>query len=558
MNKISSLWKDTDLRSLSIIWLQHAWIGVAVTFAISLFLWVGGYLADFYSAEDFLLFNFAETHSFMDAIKAFFLEHGRFLEGVWWIGLYKVTGYEPAIQHFISLLLNIAVASLASFVLYRSSKSFQNAFFASGFLMAVFLNPFTVRWGLILSGDNSRISIMLFFGSIVFFQNWLLSGKRTTWAILGFLCFAVATFTYESIILMFPAVIFILMFMAGTELLHSRKAILTLAITQALTLLLPLIPLRIYEHFGITSHPALRGDGVLGNLFERLWGSLAYTLNLLYRSGRTVYLFADTPSLPLMLAGSLLVIVVVLIFLNSSYSRKTTDNPIWLVFFAVWCIYVSVFTYAFAYPSGALYVRFFAFFVYGVALLAMLIFSLAKPLLLRFFSVLIVVAICVSGIIEFQRASYVVRHVLDNRPEFDYLSLLEIVPRVQPNTHFVLVDGYLGTDPYRSCALALRMLYRDTTIGCVFLSDEEEFIYAERGENTLNSYQGGWIRNEKFIVVGQNPDGSRFIIPELNPDSSVDIEWLDSTPIRTDYSAFFEDREPLPTRMFVKLVERRR
>src|SRR5690606_37403520 len=113
-----------------------------------------------------------------------------------------------------------------------------------------------------------------------------------------------------------------------------------------------------------------------------------------------------------------------------------------------------------------------------------------------------------------------------------------VVPRVQSGTSFVLVDAYLGTSPYRSCALALRMLYHDDSIGCVYISDQAATIYAERGPGVLNSHEGGWIRNEKFVIVGVNADGERDIISELSPADSVDIKWLDKTPIQTDYTAF--------------------
>lgn len=539
--------------SLVLAWLGHVWPALLIALGLSLAAWAAGYLADYYRGEDFLLYNLAETHSFAEAVRLFFLEHGRFFEAVWWLGEYKATGYQPGLHHFISLLLNIVAAAAGSLALYRSAVAFQNRWFASGFLLAVFLHPFTTNWALILSGDNSRISITLFFVAVLCFQNWLRGTFNMLWAALGWLCFALAALTYESVVFMFPAVVLILLFMDAPRLLAHRGALITLAIVFALTLLVPLGAVFVYQHFGIESHPALRGDGVLGGLLGRVFAAMLYTFELLASAGKTLHLLAQSfPLWPLALAAVLLLAAMAAVWFNRQAGGR---KYFWLVAAAVWWLYVSVFTYAMAYLNGTLYVRFYAIMVYGLALLAAIIVVAAPWRWLRVATIGIVLAVSVLGVLEFTSLA-AERNQTEQLPEFDYLSLLDVAPRVQSDTSFVLVDAYLGTSPHRSCTLALRMLYRDDSIGCVYISDQGVTIYAERGPGTLNSHEGGWIRNEKFIIVGMNADGERYIIPELTPASSVDIEWLDNTPIQTDYTAFQQGVDPIPTRMYLKLLER--
>jgi hypothetical protein len=546
--------RHLNFRSELAEWWSFARFGVAAMLVFTGLVYSLGLLADFYHGEDFLLFRYAETEGFFSAIRSFFSEYGRLFEAIYWVTLYKLTGYQPAWQHMMSLFLNILAASVGSFAIFRI---FANGSRSKDILLAIFLflffNPFTLNWSLIISGDNSRISLILFFLSLVFFQNWSMYGFKSIWAILGFLSFLLASLTYENVVLMFPAIVLLIFSMRKKEIMASRRSRSVLGLLTAASFMVPFIPILAYSFYGVTEHPVARGDGFLATLPWRVSEGVFQSFEYLTKAGEALASLKNLSFIPLILILFLLVLAGYAVFSDRATRRSRHSNPGLLFIFlsAVWLILISVLTYGLAYPNSQVYVRFFVVSMFGIALL----FGLAGSSLRFRGIVLLSLALTIgTGLLEFQQRAKEI-NAAEFSQEFDYLSLLEVAPEIKGNSSFILVDGFLGTNALRSCSYALQMLYDKSDIRCLYVSHLEPAERAVWDGEALVA-EGGVARNGNYIILGIDGTNRRYVIPSLSPGDPVLVEWLQTNPIQTDFRRFIDSNAPLETGMIRKLLER--
>jgi hypothetical protein len=541
-------------------------LGVMLVFSLGAY-WLGK-LPDFYHGEDFYLFHFAETHTFREAVNLFFLENGRFFEAVYWTALYKALGYQPALQHLVSLILNLLATLAASFAVYRAwPRAFQRRGLITAFVLLVFFNPYTTKWALTLSGDNSRISIILFFLAVICVQQWVISKFKHGWFALGFFLFVISVFNYENVALLFP-VAYLLSYPLVSRRGLKKSTKIMAGVFALVSVALPLLPILLYSGLNIVSHPALRGEGGLGNPVIRIVAAIKHMGLYFFNSADPLTIYTEQPVLRWL---PLFVLVTVIVFVSGLMvliRRRAVDGKEWLIAVSagdftvmlslyvasLWLIFLSVVPYAIAYQFSSPYVRFFAISIYGFAILLILGLALLQTKILRVVIGVVTFLIVLSGLVEFNSYAQQLAE-LESSPRFDYLSIIEVVPRVEDETVFFMVDFIVGTDASRSCALPLQMLYDVKDLRCGFISSNLDYIQVERTEGVVATTEGGRFLKNNWILIGINEDGSKYIIPEIGPDDPYFIDWQSEEPIQTSYLRIASG-EILETSMYRKLVER--
>jgi hypothetical protein len=228
---------------------------------------------------------------------------------------------------------------------------------------------------------------------------------------------------------------------------------------------------------------------------------------------------------------------------------------------AGWMIFFSLLPYALAYRAsfyGGLLkgARYFAIPSYSIAILFIVALSLWKSQVLKWVISGLAALVMVWGLIEFRGISDYIKSQEPLPLVSKYLTLIEAVPAVRPETTFLFVDNKLGSDPWDSCTVVIQMLYSTRDVFCIYLSSTEEGLRAVKDGNQLTSPEGGTIRNENYIIVGESEDGTKYIIPEITPQSNLLIDWLQPDPIRTDYRRIIDPSNDVPSGMVLKLIER--
>jgi hypothetical protein len=518
----------------------------------------------FFYGGDFYLFHHAEIYRPDEAIFQFFLENGRFFEGLYWIYLYKLIGYQPVVAHIFSLLLNFLGASLALIVLTKAMpKSAQTRPILLAFATSIFFFPHVMQWAHALPGDNSRISVIMFFTSVLFLQIWAQRQFRLPWLLISLVTFAAACFTYENIVLLFPAGILLSLPLISKEKV-SKARIGQLVLLGISSLFFVLLPFRVYEYVGSFmqgfSHPVvaspvmeempsrlLEAPFFVGNFFLNIESDLV-TIN---KAGGRVLLLCLT---------AILILVGYRLARNASLPRLSPDDMsiqkdfVFIFLAGLWIVFMGLLPFAIGRPNLLPGVKFFSASVYGMSLIFTLGLVLYAKSPIRYLFAAGWILVVSLGILEFGYISRLYAQV-EFSPKNDQLSIATIAPNVKEGTSFIFVDNQLGDRAWDGCALALRMLYDKAGIRCLFLSTFDENYTGVRSEDGLFSTEGGLISDENWIIIGMTEDGERYVIPQLDKSDGVLITWLIDDPILTDYRRISET--PTSSQMFRRLAERK-
>jgi hypothetical protein len=149
-----------------------------------------------FEGDDWWIFSYPYWHDFATAIAEFTRHFLRPLEGVYWISLFEVFGFNRIPFHLLSLLLAAAACVLMGAGL---SKAFprDRTFVTASVLLAFFL-PTVSCLTYVLATDNSRLSMVFFWACVLAFQRWV--EKSCSWTALGLpiLLYAMSFFTYEA------------------------------------------------------------------------------------------------------------------------------------------------------------------------------------------------------------------------------------------------------------------------------------------------------------------------------------------------------------------------
>jgi hypothetical protein len=538
-----------------------AFILIAIfIFAVYLLSW----LPNFFYGEDFFLFHYAETHRYLEAIKIFFLENGRLLEGVYWVSIYKLIGYQPTWMHVGSLVMNLIVVSLASWTVFSAlSKRMKKPTSVFMFCLFSYFVPLTLNWAFRLSGDNSRISLMAFFISAILLQKWARSNLKLIWLVISLFVFSIGVFTYENISLLFPAGLLLSVPLLPKARVKEKKTVVLFAILTIVSLLIEFFTLMLYAYLarlygpGFT-HPSATLDR--NQIIPTFIQSFVYLGNYLVNNRLSLF---NPPWI-----GGLSGFIFLFIILYSSYFiiKKIRGNvfnfsvllrPFNLPFFAIylcgiWIMVMGIYPYALGSHYTLPPSRYYSSAIYGIVLLFVLAFEFSKRVGLKFLIWGLLLVTVLIGINEFRLSSEKF-YQLHSLSENNYLSLVHVVPAVGKDTVFLFVDHQKGNSPDEGCGNALSILYSVEGIRCAFLSSTIERYYAERTANGITANEGGRFSDGSWIIVGEAADGSEFIIDEIKPDTSLLIKWDTLEPIKSNRNLIISDK-PRQTQMYVYLL----
>ena len=553
---------QTPLRAMIIFPLM-------IILAFMIFAFLSSRLPNFFLGEDFLLFNYGETHDYFEAIKLFFTQNGRLLEGIYWITFYKVIGYQPIIAHLFSLALNLVGIFLATIVLFAAlpKRHLSRSTFLI-FMLFVFFSPQVMNWSLALSGDNSRIAIILYFFSVYLLQRAVILNYRISLLICSFVVFVMACFAYENVSLLFPASILLTypLILEKERTVH-KKLIIGLFAIAFISLFIVLVPISVYQIVAKLygpgfSHPAFAGEGFINELTERLRLSLGFlgrylmdldaNLLILKQSGVEVARIIMASIVVFATSGILL-----LTGLNewgkkqvSKFTRMEKNKLRSIYLAGLWITIMGVAPFAIGSHEPTPHVRYYSSAIFGISILITLSFYIFSNRLIKSVCAALCVIVVFYGFIEFDIFSNAFREA-EFSPTNNYLALVEAVPAVKEGTSFVFIETQMGSSPWYGCSLPLIMLYDTHDIRCAFLSSTIEKYRATWSSEGLLANEGGLFNDENWILIGANKDGSRYVINEITPETNLLIDWMITKPIKTDYRRILSEQHITQMQQFL-------
>lgn len=530
----------------------------AIIFIFLIFQSLGGGVADFLLGEEYYIFAPAALSPTVQAVVDYTLENGRPVEAIYWTLTYKLIGFQPLVLHFLSFGLVYLGSLLAAFALanvWPQKSAKPRVFFLM--LLLSFFTAHALIWGHTLSGDNSRIANVMFWGTVLMMQKWAASGFDKRLFVGAILIFFAGLFTYESIAFLFPAAVLLGLSVPGSlsKIIKDPPRVRGLVLITVVSLFFVLIPHGIYTMISYfrdaqVAHPAV-------DFLNQL--SFKTILRTVQAIARYLFEFGNTNSLHRGLIGFVFVLVLwfvpgFFVWRNSSdidhKNRKLSKllNPWVLIYFSA--VMILIMGFALRALQGEVIFRGYVSAVMGIPILFVLLFELVGRRWMRLIAAGLMVAWATTAIWEFRQTS--LRYA-----EFEatyserLISLIELVPNVQPNTWFVFVGTELSG--LSGCGPSLEILYLVPNLHCAFLG-QEPYRATRYAEDVLEAdYWGGWIRSGNIILVGGNSRGDIIkIIPEITPADELNIIWIDNTPIRTDLARILPPSDRLsPMAMYL-------
>lgn len=149
-----------------------------------------------FNGDDWWVLAGPYWHSFPDALVLYTHKFLRPVEGLYWISLFKVFGFNKVVFHLCSLLLLAGSAVLMGVALDRAFPG-RPVLVSIAVLLAFFLPPVSCLTYVMFT-DNSRLSMLLFWGSVIAFQRWAQKSSRWPGLALPLALYVGSFLTYET------------------------------------------------------------------------------------------------------------------------------------------------------------------------------------------------------------------------------------------------------------------------------------------------------------------------------------------------------------------------
>lgn len=149
-----------------------------------------------FEGDDWWIFSWPYWNSFPQSLFIYARESLRPLEGVYWITLFEIFGFNKVVFHFFSLSLLVCASTLMGACLLRAFPG-KRLFAISAMFMAFFI-PTVSCLTFVVTTDNSRLSMALFWGAVLAFQRWVERGTRWSDLPAPTLLYICAFLTYEA------------------------------------------------------------------------------------------------------------------------------------------------------------------------------------------------------------------------------------------------------------------------------------------------------------------------------------------------------------------------
>jgi hypothetical protein len=177
-------------RNFSCLW----WAGIGLIAYCVLLTAFAGDLG--FDADDWWIFSWPFWHSFPQSIAAYAQEALRPVEGVYWISLFEIFGFNKPAFHFFSLLL-LATSSIIMGRCLQKAFPESRSFVVTAVLFSFFL-PTVSPLTYIIMTDNSRLSLMFFWLSVSAYQAWTEKSAPWNYLPVPIVAYVLSFLTYES------------------------------------------------------------------------------------------------------------------------------------------------------------------------------------------------------------------------------------------------------------------------------------------------------------------------------------------------------------------------
>lgn len=157
-----------------------------------------------FEGDDWWIFSWGYWYPFPESLFVYAKEALRPVEGIYWLTLFHWFGFNKIVFHFCSLLLLAGGASIMGVCL---SKAFprRRTLITLAIFFAFFL-PVVSCLTPVMTTDNSRLSVLLFWCAVLLFQRWAARSSSLSGLILPTLVYLVSFLTYEAASLLIFAV----------------------------------------------------------------------------------------------------------------------------------------------------------------------------------------------------------------------------------------------------------------------------------------------------------------------------------------------------------------
>jgi len=153
-----------------------------------------------FDADDWWIFSWSYWEKYPESVVAYAKEFLRPVEGVYWLTMFDLVGFNRIAFHLCSLFLWTA-ASLAMGACLAKAFPRDRIFVVFAIAFSFFL-PTVSSLTYIIFTDNSRLSILLFWVATLAFQSWAEKSARWTGLLVPVFAYVMSFLTYETASLM--------------------------------------------------------------------------------------------------------------------------------------------------------------------------------------------------------------------------------------------------------------------------------------------------------------------------------------------------------------------
>lgn len=149
-----------------------------------------------FEGDDWWIFSWGYWYPFPESVLIYARQALRPVEGMYWLTLFHLFGFNKVVFHFCSLMLLAGGASIMGLCL---SKAFphRQTFTISAVFFAFFM-PVVSCLTPVMTTDNSRLSVLLFWCAVLLFQRWAERSACLWGLFLPFIVYLISFLTYEA------------------------------------------------------------------------------------------------------------------------------------------------------------------------------------------------------------------------------------------------------------------------------------------------------------------------------------------------------------------------
>jgi hypothetical protein len=149
-----------------------------------------------FEGDDWWIFSWGYWYPFPESVLIYAREALRPVEGLYWLTLFHWFGFNKVVFHFCSLMLLAGGASIMGLCL---SKAFPDRrTFTTLAVFFAFFMPVVSCLTPVMTTDNSRLSVLLFWCAVLLFQRWAERSASPSGLGLPLIVYLISFLTYEA------------------------------------------------------------------------------------------------------------------------------------------------------------------------------------------------------------------------------------------------------------------------------------------------------------------------------------------------------------------------